>query len=322
MVSLSPSSPPVALPAYNSPPHYALRSLVVPSAAGVVVAGAEGEAATLSLSRPEPPSAPPVANPFALTPTQTLPNASASTPQTPQTTLASQSTSQPRTPGLWAFDTLLYPVLTNAGVFAISVYATYQSTFGKKGNWLQQRGEVCRQFLHTKLRLPKGTAASAVMMAWSFLDGCVMAPAIKLLEDRRGPLSRKLDAAMGTTPADDSVYAQEPKQSWGSVLAGRATASVAVLPTWMLLEQKLGGSPHSINEHLFKLPAQKLVANLQRKAPQLHARLAGRFNAVGLAHTALFEAFYTCLCTGMLYGSSRAYAAWAGDKQAQAQKLA
>ena len=314
MVSLSAPSSPVALPPY-SPPHYALRSLVVPSAAGVGAAGggvvaAEGEAATLSLSGTQPSSPPPVANPFALTPAQP------STPSSAQQ--ASPAQPSQRTPGLWAFDTLLYPMLTNAGVFAISVYATYQSTFGKKGNWLQQRGEVCRQFLHHKLRLPKGTAASAVMMAWSFLDGCVMAPAIKLLEDRRGPLSRKLDAAMGTSPKDDSVYAQEPKQSWGSVLAGRATASVAVLPTWMLLEQKLGGSPHSVNEHLFKLPAQKLVSTLQHKAPQLHARLAGRFNAVGLAHTALFEAFYTCLCTGMLYGSSRAYAAWAGDKQAKA----
>ncbi|MDX2084634.1 MAG: hypothetical protein SFZ03_04520 [Candidatus Melainabacteria bacterium] len=212
-----------------------------------------------------------------------------------------------RTSGMWLFDTLLYPILTNAAVFAISVFATYQTTHGKPGNWLRQRGDFCRGLLEKSLG--KGGAEMAVMITFSFLDGCLMAPVVKMFEDRRGPISRWLDRQMGTTPADPSVYDREPKQTWASVLGGRAATSMVVVPTAVALHQKWGGKT-SLNERLFSIPGFKMGQWLEAKVPQLQ-RTFPRLYLPGLCKIGVFEAFYTSVCTAGLYLTSRLFASLA-----------
>lgn len=212
----------------------------------------------------------------------------------------------PRTPGTWLFDTLVYPGLANVGVFLVSVFATYQTTYGKDGNWMRRRGDAVRQFFAQRLKLPRNSVDFGVMLAFSFLDGCIIAPFVKLLEDRRRPISRWLDTRLGTRPPDDTPYNREPKQTWASVLAGRATGCATIVPAAVLLDKKWGGR-RSLNDRLFSTPGEKLGGWLTRRVPALPRALPG-INLPGLVKIGVFEFFYTSLTTAALYASSRHYA--------------
>lgn len=148
---------------------------------------------------------------------------------------------QARTFGLKAFDTFLYPFLTNFAVFAISVYATYMTSRGHlyKGwlpNKLESRGRALVNWFETRWNMSHGAADMAKMVAFSFIDGSIMAPVIKLFEDRREKIARGIDRFAGTEPDDPSIYAEEPKQSWGSVLGGRLATVSIVVPVAVALQ--------------------------------------------------------------------------------------
>ena len=221
-------------------------------------------------------------------------------------TTSTQSAPQKRTAGMKLFDTLLYPGLTNFGVFALSLYGTYQTTYGPQNHFLKKRGDMVRKFLNEKLKMPKNSAEMAVMVAFSFLDGCLVAPLVKLFEDRRGPISKALDKALHTEPVDPSVYDAEPKQTWGTVLAGRAAASAVVVPTAVLLDKKWG-MKESLNDKLFSTPGKQFGQWIEKNVPSVQKALP-KLNIAGASKIAFFEAFYTSVCTLGLYLSSRAFA--------------
>lgn len=209
-----------------------------------------------------------------------------------------------RTKGMWLFDSLLYPVFTNAAVFVISVLATYSTTYGKENNLMRQRGDWARKQLQRLFKMSPQTAKETIMITFSFLDGCVMAPVVKLFEDHRMPIVKVFDQWMGTTPQDPSVYDKEPKQTWLSVLGGRTTAFALVLPTAKLLSKKIRDKQYSLNELLFAHPGKKVGEWAMKSWPGLQRRFP-KTNLPGLAEVMFLEAFYTSLCTAGLYLSSR-----------------
>lgn len=208
-----------------------------------------------------------------------------------------------RTKGMWLFDTLLYPGLTNAAVFAISVLATYATTHGAKGNMMRQRGDATRAWMQKKFNVGANTAKETVMITFSFLDGCVMAPVVKWFEDHRMGVVKRFDRWMGNTPQDPDVYDKEPKQSWGSVLGGRTAAFALVVPTAKLMSIKTDGAT-SFNDRLFAQPGKKAGAALLQKFPGLQKALP-KINIPGLMEVCFMEGFYTAICTAGLYLSSR-----------------
>jgi hypothetical protein len=233
--------------------------------------------------------------------------------------LEAEKKKQARTPGLKAFDTLLYPLLTNFGVFAVSVLFTYLSTYGKPGSFFMKRGEQTRSAFKA-MGFDKGSAQSAAMLTWSFLDGCIAAPMVKLFEDRRGQISKFFDKAMGTTPKDSSVYDNEPKQSWKTVLGGRFVASMSIVPVWNLMEQKWGGQ-HKLNERLFDMPGVKLAKKMETSLPAFTKAISKVIPADKLPKmmgVVLFESVYTAVTTAALYFASRAFARHEEKKQLQA----
>lgn len=156
-----------------------------------------------------------------------------------------------RTTGMRVFDTMLYPILSNTGVFALSVFFTYLTShgrekisldgveklkYGKFGNWMAARGEWLDQKFMGMGMKPESAEMTRVVF-FSFADGTLLAPLVKLFEDRRNGISKKIDQALGTEPADKSVYDEEPKQTWGSVIGGRAITAGIVVPTAMALEK-------------------------------------------------------------------------------------
>lgn len=225
-----------------------------------------------------------------------------------------------RTPGLKLFDVLLYPLLTNIGVFVISVGATYltsrggdrlasgQLKYGKFGKWFQDRGDKMVGFFK-KFGMKHEQADMAKMVFFSFADGSAMAPLVKKLEDRREDIGRKLDDMMGTTPADCGVYEAEPKQSWLSVLGGRLVTAGIVVPTAVALTKS------GMNDKLFIERGKKMGDWLAKKP--VAKKIFGGLDVKELSKVSLFEFFYTSLCTAGLYLTSRRIAYFSHNPDAE-----
>jgi len=231
-----------------------------------------------------------------------------------------------RTLGLKVLDAFIYPFMNNFAVFAISVYATYMTKHGDKhggegfigsfNRWLKGRGEKMIN-LFKGWGMNNEQAETSKMVFFSFLDGSLLAPFIKLFEDRRESIARGLDTMFGTVPEDESVYAAEPKQTWKSVLLGRAATAAIVVPTAVLLDKwKVNGDVKnkntgewekgkvSLNAKLFEVPGEKTGERIEKKYPGVKKK----FSKIDLPYffrTGAFEAFYTSVCTAGLYFSSR-----------------
>jgi hypothetical protein len=228
---------------------------------------------------------------------------------------------QHRTLGLWLFDAFLYPFLTNFVVFGISVAATYLTThgadrgrngkllFGKIGEFFHARGEwLVGKFKN--MGMSHNQADMSKMVFFSFADGTLVAPLVKIFEDRRENIARKIDDALGTTPENMSVYAAEPKQSWLSVIGGRLATAAIVVPTAVALDKT------GLNDKLFSRPGERMGHWVASK-PNL-AKHFGQLDLPGLFKTGFFEAFYTSVCTAGLYFSSRMFASKQGKKKERA----
>ena len=227
-----------------------------------------------------------------------------------------------RTIGERTVDWIVYPIINNFGVFAISVAATYLTSkggpdehgklpFGKTGKFFYERGEWLKgQF--RGMGMSDKNANMAKMVFFSFADGTLVAPFIKLLEDHREHMARWIDNKLGTQPQDDSVYKAEPKQTWGSVIEGRLLTSAIVVPVAAALSKPTG---HSLNERWFSEPGLKTGEWLAAR-PKL-AKYFGKLDIPELFKTVYFEAFYTSVCTAGLYLISRFIA-----KQHKQQEMA
>lgn len=271
-----------------------------------------------------------------------------------------------RSTGLRVFDVMLYPLITNVGVFVISVAATYltnkgnitnlgrqlvsekellldaeeqvaaelaksgnqqpvmQKTasllpgeklvYGKTGEFFHKRGA----WLVDKFKgmgMEEKTANMSKMVFFSFADGSLLAPVVKLLEDRRERIGRWIDKKLGSEPDDPNVYKSEPKQTWLSVLGGRAATAAIVVNTAVALEAKIlkntrpdivKGTKMSLNDKLFHVPGVDL-GDWINKNPGVK-KVFGKHDAADIAKVSIFEAVYTSICTAGLYFSSRLFA--------------
>lgn len=229
-----------------------------------------------------------------------------------------------RTTGLRLLDTFLYGILANTSVFLLSIAATYLTNrgnatnaegkliYGKVGEFFHKRGNwMEKQFMKTGMG--EESAKMSKMVFFSWFDGSLLAPLIKLAEDQRKPLAKRIDKALGTEPADDSLYDAEPKQSWGSVLGGRLATCAIVVPTAVLLDKK------GLNEKLFYTYGKKLGEKVE-EIPVV-AKHLGQHDIAEIGRVSLFEAFYTSVCTAGLYFSSRLLAHTFGDKKKNTGKI-
>jgi len=228
-----------------------------------------------------------------------------------------------RTAGLKLFDFILYPVITNLTVFGISVGATYLTSrggdrnhegkliYGKVGEFFQKRGDWLMDKFKSTGMTHKDAEMSKIVF-FSFIDGSLMAPFVKMVEDRREKIGKWFDDKMGTTPENDDAYKAEPKQSWLSVLGGRFVTAGIVIPTAVVLNEKKNGV--SLNDHMFNIPGEKLAEWVASK-PSI-TKWFGKLDVREIFRVSIFEAFYTSVCTAGLYFSSRVIARKAEKKPA------
>ena len=224
----------------------------------------------------------------------------------------------PRTPGLKIFDVLLYPIITNFAVFGLSVAATYLTNkggmrtaegklvYGKVGEFFHKRGEWLKDKFNG-MGMTESQADMSKMVAFSFIDGSLMAPVVKAFENRREHIGRAIDKKLGTCPDDDSAYDAEPKQSWLSVLGGRLATVAIVVPTAIALDKT------GLNDRLFTQPGKRFGQYLATK-PNIAKRF-GALNIPELGKIGAFEAFYTSVCTTGIYFTSRMIAGWSKKKE-------
>ncbi len=210
--------------------------------------------------------------------------------------------------GLKIFDKVIWN-FSNIAVFLLSVYSTYKSNFSQpqntpieKQNWWMKRGNQVRGILESK-GMSKEAARNANMILWSFLDGSIMAPIVAIIEHNRSRIGRTIDSIFGTKPKDESVYEDQPKQGWKSVIMGRLSAFSIVIPTYFLLNIKDKNDPKSlsINNIIFDKPADAAVKN---NVAGITTSLSKRFNkeqVSGIVNSSIFETFYTTLCTTILF---------------------
>lgn len=233
-----------------------------------------------------------------------------------------------RTPGLWIYDALLYPILNNTMVFVLSVGATYLTSkggtrnhkgelvYGGIGEFFQKRGDwLVKQF--KGFGMNQESANMAKMVFFSFADGTLVAPFVKVLEDHRETFAEKIDNVLGTKAKDPSVYEAEPKQSWGSVIGGRLATAAIVVPTAVAfdklhLQDSKTKTFHPLNEQFFTKPGIALGEKAQAKG--WFKGFSQKHDMPEIAKVTVFEAFYTTVCTVGLYLTSRFFARKQGNK--------
>ena len=231
-----------------------------------------------------------------------------------------------RTLGLRLFDATFYGGVVNTAIFAASAASTYWTyhgnSVGKPGGALRKLGEA-----FYKRRKPieealgtigiKGEAAKiGTTVFWSFFDGTLFAPLIKLIEDRRERIALSIDTVLGTKADNMRAYDAEPKQGWKSVLAGRLETLSIVLPVAIIMEYTHG------NKKIFYDGGEKAMGWVEKNLPTLDKKFTKLVSAPHapelaaeqpirkktLSHVIAFEAFYTSICTIGTYLFSRGFA--------------
>lgn len=231
-----------------------------------------------------------------------------------------------RTLGLKLFDALFYGGVVNTIILLVSAASTYWTyhgnTVGKPGSVLRWIGETFhkrRQPIEKtlgKIGIEGEAAKIGTTVFWSFFDGTLFAPLIKLIEDRRERIALFIDTMLGTKADNMRAYDAEPKQGWKSVLAGRLETLGIVLPVAIIME-KTGG-----NKRVFYDGGEKIMGMIEKHAPALDKQMASLVSAPhapefaaqlpirkkSLFHVLTFEAFYTSICTLGTYLFSRGFA--------------
>ena len=188
----------------------------------------------------------------------------------------------PRTPGQKTFDFVLYPLVANIGVFALSTFVTYHSNFNQnKANTFVARSDWFKKQLSKIPMLSESpeAAKNLNMVIWSFIDGSIMAPVVAAVEAKRQKISHWIDEKRGTVPEDASVYEKEVKRNWQDVIKARATTFGLVIATFFALNAKtfpnsakegilseIGNSTgtfarepvNSVNGFVFGIPGKKI----------------------------------------------------------------
>ena len=236
-----------------------------------------------------------------------LSTVSAAQPEQAEALPPAQHKHYKRTAGNRVFDLLVYPTIAFGVVFAFSAWMLHTTKFGtgalkqRYDGWVKGATEWMGRQSWFKSLSPQDLAVKAkhyVDVLISFAAGTLLISPIKLMEDHRQTLSRKLDIIMGTTPPDQHAYAEEPKQTWGSVLGGRALTFGIVLGVSTVGGKYIDGALEKLAKG-FENTWKSFNQNASAKALQ---------RAREWSFVSAFEGFYTAVCAVLLYVISRTLA--------------
>jgi hypothetical protein len=211
-----------------------------------------------------------------------------------------------RTVGNKIFDWGVYSSIAWVGVSVMSLLTAHEAIRGTHPsfNWLRT--------IHKKLSSSVSKLLSSTVMknspkadieAWSEgtglyymlgLGGTTLMAPIKWLEDNREKLAAKIDKTIGTTPPDPACIKEEPKQSWGSVLSGRALSVIGVgFGTFVLMGPKRA-------ENISKWFGEKFTNSWMKMRPNANKAVVREWADMGA-----FDVLFTAITAAVTYAFSR-----------------
>ncbi len=208
------------------------------------------------------------------------------------------------------FDQLVYTGLNNISTFVLSLGIAYGALHGFKkvgvGNpatneWFKKTSQDLGKLLE-KVRPGLGRNADNVMLTTALgIGGTLMIVPIKFLEDRRTQLVDRLNKMVGDK-TDPSQLKEPPKQTWGSLLLGRAAAWSVVFASLTGVEKLLPKGTFDrfstgFAEHVVAKPLGKSV---HKVGPHTAEFRLGKIAAV--------DVFATVAATLLLETSSKFFA--------------
>lgn len=226
-----------------------------------------------------------------------------------------------RTFGNKIYDFLVFAPVAWGGVWVSSAATGYQALHGTNKNfdWLRKMNNAVGGWIHKTLATtvmknsePENVKGMAQNLGFTFILGmgshALMVP-IKWLEDHRQSNAARIDKILGTTPPDAQTIKDEPKQSWGSVFAGRmaswATAFVALAAMGPKFTKKL-------NDGFGAWAAKKWIGSHPGSNPK---------KVQNWANLLAFDAIGTLVTAAVTYAFSRFVAASFGKKDKYADTV-
>lgn len=169
---------------------------------------------------------------------------------------SNQATEKPkkRTLGNKIYDFGVFGSIAWAGVSAMSALTAHEAMHGNnpKFNWLRVvndkvfkgiSGFLSKSVMkNAKKETIDGVAKHTTMVFTLGMGGHTLMAPIKWLEDNRQSNAAKIDKMLGTTPPNAEDIANEPKQSWKSVISGR------MLSWSMAFASVLAAGPKLVNK--------------------------------------------------------------------------
>ena len=214
------------------------------------------------------------------------------------------------------FDTLVYTGLNNISTFVLTLGITYGLLHGFKkvgvgkeavNEHFKKASADLGAFLE-KMKSGRGEHAPTIMLTTALgIGGTLMIVPIKFLEDRRTGIVGYFNKKLGDK-TDPSELKEAPKQSWGSLLFGRAaawtTVFVSLTAANKLLgkDQKTGLARFTQFENWF---AEHVVAKPLGKSVKTFGEHTAQFR---LGKIAAIDVFATIAATLILETSSKFFA--------------
>ena len=215
------------------------------------------------------------------------------------------------------FDTLVYTGLNNISTFVLTLGITYGLLHGFKkvgvgkeavNEHFKKASADLGAFLE-KMKSGRGEHAPTIMLTTALgIGGTLMIVPIKFLEDRRTGIVGYFNKKLGDK-TDPSELKEAPKQSWGSLLLGRATAWLVVFASLTGAEKLLGsGAFKKFNEGF----AEHVVAKPLGKSVKTFGEHTAQFR---LGKIAAIDVFATLAATILLETSSKLFARRREEKE-------
>ncbi len=219
-----------------------------------------------------------------------------------------ENTKNPASFGDKCFDTCTYGLIGGVATFLASLKFGFSARYGKLAPTLERWTQSME-----KTGLSRANAENLVMTTALMMGGNVMLPVIRAAEHYRTPIVNAFNSHKGQQPVTEDSQA---KQSWGSILKGRALAWVMVFSAFKGTAALIGPDKFEKFEHDF---ARNLVCKPLGKPTHIHGMETKlyRYGRIGA-----LDIFATTAATILLYFSSRFFAAQSANPPQAASAMA
>lgn len=199
---------------------------------------------------------------------------------------------RPKSKGGQIFDAAVYGAMNYAGTFFLTLFLANELKHGKTFEKFYKAADekLIKMGVHEKVREP---FLGAFITFWG---GNVMVPIVRLAESFRTPIVIKLNEMTGDK-TDPKKIKDAPKQTWGSLLHGRAVAFASVFALMVGTDQIFGDQYKAYSKNVGNF-FSKNFSHLFTKVKDPKAA------AYNFGEIAALDMFATAASTALLYLSS------------------